>query len=775
MASNKFKITVSPLSIVAFYACVGGIWLLVVFTRVVDLFFHDKTAKMMFEINNSVFILVTAGLLYLLIRKSEAGIKERKNALARLNRSLKAYSLCHQAINRGVDEMQLMRDICRTIVEVGGYRLAWVGVAEDDEEKSVRPAVQWGDEYGYLEGLKVSWANTDEGRGPTGIAIRTGEPVVVQYIEYDPKWELWRQEALEHGFLSSISVPLIHKSRAFAALVIFSGDTKAFDDDEVKLLSELADDLSYGIATLRTAMDRRKVEKERQLLASVIEQSLEGIFLFDSEGFIQYVNPAVETITARPPQTMIGANIQTLESLEPNKKLYDAILKAITHGKVNAGRFLYKRMDGVIFEIDLTIWPIYDSGGAIISYAALIQNVTHEMQLERQLRQAQRMEAIGTLAGGIAHDFNNTLASIITCSEMAMDDAQPGGTLQELLDVILKSGLRGKNLVKQILAFSRQGEQEKQEVRVELIVGECLKLLRASLPPVIEISFNLGRDLRWIFADPTQVHQIIMNLCTNAVHAMRNRPRGMLEIWLDNVEFDNYGAVRIGTLPPGDYIRLTVKDSGHGMDKNTLERIFDPFFTTKGQAEGTGLGLSVIHRIVTTHGGAITVASEPGEGAVFNVYLPGINPGTATETEESALPVSMGCERILLVDDEEELVFAAQRMLKRLGYNVDALTDPRQALELFRSRPNSFDLVITDHSMPHINGTELARKLTCINPGIPIILCTGYDNISNYAESDGETASFICELAVKPLQRAEMAALIRRVLSEASQQEVTNG
>jgi len=773
MAWIKFKI--SPLSIVVFYACVGGIWLVVVFTKVVDLFFHDKTARMALEINNSAFILVTAGLLYLLIRKSEAGIKQRKDALIRLNRSLTAYSRCHQALIRAVDEMQLMQDICRTIVEVGGYRVAWVGVAEDDDEKSIRPVAQWGDDKGYLKNLKVNWSNTDLGRGPTGIAIRSGKPVVAQYIEYDPKWEMWREEALSHGFLSSISVPLVERDGAFAALVIFSGETRAFDDDEVTLLSELADDLSYGITTLRTAIERKKAEKERRLLASVIEQAKEGIFLFDGEGIIQYVNPAVETITGRPPQAMIGHNIHTLERREPNNKFYEAILKATTNWKKNAGRFFYKRDDGVMFEIDLTIWSVSDSAGTVISYAALIRDITPEMQLERQLRQAQRMEAIGTLAGGIAHDFNNTLASIITCSEMALEDVPAGGALNELLDVILKSGLRGKNLVKQILAFSRQGEQEKQEVRVELIVGECLKLLRASLSAAIEISFNLGGNLRWVFADPTQIHQIIMNLCTNAVHAMRNQPHGIMEIWLDNVELDIHGVGRFSDMPPGHYVCLTVKDSGHGMDEKTKERIFDPFFTTKGQAEGTGLGLSVIHGIVKHHGGTISVESEPGEGAAFSVYLPGIDPGQAAQAEECTLAATKGCERILLVDDEEELVFAEQRMLKRLGYAVDVWTDPRKALQHFRSQPECFDLVITDHSMPYMNGTELARELTRIRPGIPVILCTGYDMTASDAETDGKAAAFINELAIKPLQRDEMAVLIRRVLDDSCYEAGTDG
>ena len=671
--------------------------------------------------------------------------------------------------------MQLMQDICRTIVDVGGYRVAWVGVAENDDEKTIRPVVQWGDEKGYLKNLQVSWSNTDRGRGPTGIAIRSGEPVVAQYIEYDPKWELWRDEALKHGFLSSISVPLIERGTVFAALVIFSDEPNAFDDDEVKLLSELADDLSYGITTLRTAIERKKIEKERRLLASVIEQAKEGLFLFDGDGIIQYVNPAVEIITGRPSQEMIGHSIKTLESQEPNKIFYEAILKAITHWKKNAGRFLYKRKDGIMFEIDLTIWSVSDSAGSVISYAALIRDITHEMQLEQQLRQAQRMEAVGSMAGGIAHDFNNTLASIITCSEMALDEAPAGGPLQELLEVILKSGLRGKNLVKQILSFSRQGEQERQDVRVDQIVSECLKLLRAATPPAIDISLNLGKDLRRVFADPTQIHQVVMNLCTNAVHAMRGQSKGMLEIWLENVDLDDYSAARLGNLQPGHYLLLTVKDDGHGMDEKTRERIFDPFFTTKGHTEGTGLGLSVVHGIVKCTGGVITVESEPGEGAVFNVYLPGIDQAKAAETEEITLSSSVGHERILLVDDEEDLVFAEQRMLKKLGYLVDACTDPRQALQQFRAEPGGYDLVITDNSMPHMNGYELARELTLIRPDIPVILCTGYDLPASFTAGHGETAAFISELAIKPLERDEMAAIISRVLNESRQEVRTDG
>lgn len=773
---KKFNLRLTPLNIVTFYACIGGIWILFSCARIFSTLFIDNAAVTLLEVNSIVFILLTSWLLFFLIRKSESDIKNRKNELSKLYRALKTYSECHQILIRADNEMLLMKNICQTIVEVGGYRVAWVGVAEHDDEKSIRPVVQWGDSQGYLLNLNVNWSDTDHGRGPTGTAIKTGKPVVVKYIEYDPKWEIWRENALRHGFRSSISLPLITEGRPFAALVIFSSETRAFDANEVKLLSELAADLSYGITTLRAGAERRKVEKEYSLLASVIEQANEGIFLFNGGGVIQYVNPAVEIITGRPPDAMLGHNIHTLEDLEPNGQFYEAILKGIPCGKELASHFQYKRQDNVMFELDVITWPVSDESGHIISYVALVRDVSNEMQLERQLRSAQRMEAIGTLAGGIAHDFNNTLASIITCSEMALDEALPGSTLHELLDVVLKSGLRGKNLVKQILAFSRQGEQKRQEVPVDLVVNECLKLLRATLMPTIEIRLHIDKKIGLVFADPTQIQQIVMNLCTNAVHAMRGQANGELDLWLDNVDIDLFSVSKAGNLSSGPYLCLTVRDNGHGMDEKTIERIFDPFFSTKGQSEGTGLGLSVIHGIVSNHGGAITVESKPDQGSQFKVYLPRLDAAAHTITDTPAAAILSGAECILLVDDEAELVFGTELMLEQLGYKVITRTDPLAALQLFSTAPEQFDLIITDQAMPHMNGTDLARELTRIRPDIPIILCTGYDTVSGSGTDDnGETAEFISELALKPLIREEIATIIRRVLDNLPQSEGLHG
>jgi len=766
MHQGQRKRKLTPLNVTILFAIVGVVWgaLSCLFPAV---FSHQSGAYKGAEtVNHGLFLLATSGLLFLLLRRSEDETARGKDTLSRVNRALKTFSGCNQALVRATEEIQLMKDICRTIVEVGGYRLAWVGMAEHDSWKAVRPVAQWGDVEGYLTRLDMSWADTDRGRGPTGTAIRTGSTRIVQNILFDPSWALWREEGLKHGFRSSISLPLISNDRPLGALVIFASEKRAFGKEEVKLLEELADDLSFGIATLRMNAERKKGEKERKLLASVIEQSMEGLILFDSDGTIKYVNTAIKTITGHAPLDIVGKNVQTLEGDELTGAFYRSIWEALSRGEERSGHFIQKGKAGDFYEIDATLWSISDDSGAVSNHAVLIRDVTHEVLLERQLRQAQRMEAIATLAGGIAHDFNNNLASIITCTEMARDDVPPDSPLRELLDVVLKSSQRGRKLVKQILTFCCQGEQERQPVQIESIVNECITLMRPSLPTSISIRLRIDEKPWLIMADPTQIHQIIMNLITNAGHAMRTKG-GNLEISLNNVGLDTAAIAGAPDLISGCYLKLTVKDSGHGMDAKTMERIFDPFFTTKGHTEGTGLGLSVVHGIVRNHGGAITVSSWPDAGATFEVLLPRIDQIWHEAAGEALAPAAGGSERILLVDDEEDVVFAGKKMLERLGYRVVVGRDGLDALSIFRECPESFDLVITDQTMPLMTGTELTRELLLIRPDIPVVLCTGLGPTAERAlqREEGDVTG-IREVALKPLDRKELAEIIRRVLNK---------
>jgi PAS domain S-box-containing protein len=377
-------------------------------------------------------------------------------------------------------------------------------------------------------------------------------------------------------------------------------------------------------------------------------------------------------------------------------------------------------------------------------------------KLEAQLRQAHKMEAIGTLAGGIAHDFNNILGIIMGYAELALLKISGDDPLTENLQQVIRASHRAKDLVKQILTFSRQSEYTPQPLQPALIIKEVLKMLRASLPSAIEIRSNLTSN-SLVEADPTQIHQVIMNLCTNAGHAMRENG-GILEVSLRDVEFRD--SSHHPDLFPGSYVQLSISDTGHGMTPEVRERIFEPFFTTKGIGEGTGLGLSVVHGIIKSYQGAITVYSEPGQGTTFNIYLPRLEDRISPETQ-AVIFFPGGKERILFVDDEEALAELGRQALEHLGYAVVSRCSSVEALKAFAAQPEHFDLVITDQTMPQMTGTKLAQELLRLRPDLPIILCTGFSE-SISAERAKEIG--IKDYIMKPLVISELAKTIRRVL-----------
>ena len=382
-----------------------------------------------------------------------------------------------------------------------------------------------------------------------------------------------------------------------------------------------------------------------------------------------------------------------------------------------------------------------------------------KVELEAQLRQAQKMEAIGTLAGGIAHDFNNILSPIIMYTEIALREMGKDQELRPYLEQVLKSGKRARDLVKQILTISRRSEQQRIMLRLSPLVKESLKLLRASLPVTIDIQTQITAEWDWVLADPSEIYQVVMNLCTNAAQAMEERG-GRLSVGLDKVELAREQTSCGISVPPGNYLRLTVRDTGQGMTPGVLERIFEPYFTTKEVGKGTGLGLSMVHGIVKNYGGGIQVFSEPGKGTTFEILFPLMASEEALEPEPvAAMPG--GKERILLVDDEPDIVAAAQIILRQLGYQVTALTDANEALAAFRAGPEKFDLILTDLIMPHLSGLDLAREALALRPEIPILGCTGHAEFSSLDKTRGLG---IREIIVKPLIPAELAGAIRRLL-----------
>ncbi|WP_454063968.1 response regulator [Candidatus Nitrospira salsa] len=528
-------------------------------------------------------------------------------------------------------------------------------------------------------------------------------------------------------------------------------------------LDQYARELEESVAE-RTATLQEREERFRQLAEHIHE-----VFWLSSADKTQmfYVSPAYEAIWGRTCASLCENPSSFLEAVHPDdrERIQLAIPKQIQGTYHESYRVI--RPDGSIRWIESRAFPIKNEEGDIYRIAGIEEDITDRKRVEEALqktertyRQSSKMEAIGTLAGGIAHDFNNILTAILGYTELAIATVPKESRTNRNLQEVLTAGHRAKHLVQQILTFSRQSGQERKSIDIHQVVQEALKLLRATIPSTVEIRQNIYSQST-VLADATQVHQVIVNLCTNAEYAMRESG-GLLDLTLEDVEIKNTISTDHLDLKPGPYVRLTVKDSGPGMTAEVVERMFDPFFTTKPTGEGSGMGLAVVHGIITTHGGSILVESAPGIGTKIEVYIPTIQ--TAIwDVFSTKASIPNGKESILFVDDEETIVRLGQELLTHLGYTVTIRTSSVEALDLFRSDPHRFDLVITDQTMPTMPGDALARELLRIRPELPIILCTGFSHVvsAEKAKSMG-----IRGYLMKPLAIRDLAPIVRHVLDE---------
>ncbi|MCF8125635.1 MAG: response regulator, partial [Desulfotignum sp.] len=427
-----------------------------------------------------------------------------------------------------------------------------------------------------------------------------------------------------------------------------------------------------------------------------------------------------------------------------------------------------KKDNSSFTEDDVLLLSVFSHHAAIAIENAMLFNAMQnrlekEKFIEQKVAESERLQAIGTLAGGIAHDFNNILGAIMGYTELARMDCDELSKQHANLTKILAASYRARDLIQQILTFSRQSEIEPRPVQVNIIVKEALKLLRASLPRTIAMVEDLSCS-SIIMGDATQIHQVVMNLCTNAGQAMKERSKGVLSVSLEEVTQEVFQEKSVPAMPPGSYLRLQVADTGKGMPSHVMERIFEPFFTTKQKDQGTGMGLSVVHGIVKSHGGDIQVKTTPGEGTVFDVLLPVIRqdkqPGAAKKRLEK-LP--QGTEHILVVDDDIMLLDVAKRSLNSLGYQVTIETGSLDAIKKFKSHPEEYDLVITDMTMPEMNGDEMAMEIKAVRPDIPLVICTGFS--AEISEEIARQKGFSAFL-MKPLQLRELALVVRKILDK---------
>lgn len=497
----------------------------------------------------------------------------------------------------------------------------------------------------------------------------------------------------------------------------------------------------------------------------VVDASLDAIIVMGEDGKISLWNRYAETMFGWTSEEAIGQLLSELIIPPRYREAHtDGFRRFLATGEEN---IFGKRLeltalnkDGRELPVELSVVPHWTEQGAI--FVGFVRDMTEQSKLNERLRQAQKMEAVGTLAAGIAHDFNNILAAISGNLLLAKGDLGEGHPAQRSHAEIEKAVARAANVVRQILTFSSPKASTSESIDLAETLREAVNLLRKTIPTTVEIETEFEPGLPPIVADSTDVHQILLNLGINAHHAMPDH-RGKLEIRVERVFLNEPEAEALVTVSPGAYARLTVRDNGTGMDAGTLQRLFDPFFTTKAHGEGTGLGLAVVYGIVERHRGAISVYSEVGKGTVFHIYFPITESPVLAPVEKPVEAVQGNGERILYVDDDDSLVFMMTRMLPRLNYRVEGLDDPRLALETFRSDPDAFDLVITDMSMPVMDGPTLVKELRAIRPHLPIVMVTGYirDSDLEQARSIGVSA-----LILKPNTVQEMSADLHRILME---------
>lgn len=535
-----------------------------------------------------------------------------------------------------------------------------------------------------------------------------------------------------------------------------------YHQERENLLTRHAEALQEKVRELKAEVGARKraeaaLQKNKERLEIILESSPDPVVVYDDQGRTVFVNQAFTRVFGWRFDEVEGQSIPIVpDNLKDNAMqdfhrilAQDGAVSFETQRLTKAGQVL-----DVVISASKTPEQEGQSGRMIVN----LRDITEQLRMKAQVQQTQKMQALGTLAGGIAHDFNNILMAIIGYTELALDFAQDGTTLKENLQDVLLSGQRAKELVQQILTFSRQSKHEPKPIKIKPYVREALSLIRSSLPSTIEIRQDLRSDAL-VSGDAIQIHQVVMNLCTNAGHAMR-KTGGVLEVTLEDIEVDGDFAAAHADLRPGAYIKLSVGDSGCGMPPEVLSRIFEPFYTTKGEGEGTGMGLSVVHGIIKSHGGEIVVDSVLGQGTQAIVFLPNIkSPGGAHSPAKTRAP--RGSERILFVDDETIIARMGKCLLETLGYAVTTRTSSVEALELFRIKPHHFDLVISDLTMPNLSGDELARQIRAIRPEIPIILCTGFSTKTDQKEAE---SLGVQGFLLKPISKNDMAWKIRSVL-----------
>lgn len=530
--------------------------------------------------------------------------------------------------------------------------------------------------------------------------------------------------------------------------------------DEASVVSDSTGHPLFLQGLMFNISDRKKLEESSRLLSMAVEQSAESIVITDRDGYIRYVNPTFEKMTGYSSNEVKDQNLLFLKHEELNESFYDQFWQTIASGQVWSGRFLSKRKDGTVYNVHGTITPIRDESGEIVNFVGVQRDVTLEVQLQEALIQAQKMEAVGTLAGGIAHDFNNLLTVIFGYSELLLLKTPPGAKNHTELQTIKTAAQRGADLVKQILAFGRKLHTSRHPLSLNNEVELAQKLLCRVIPKMIRIDLNLAKDLKYINADPIQLEQLLLNFAVNAKDAMPEQG-GVITVSTKNVVLTEEHCQVVPDARPGAYVVLEFSDTGTGMQKDVRDRIFEPFFTTKNPGEGTGLGLAMVFGIVQDHGGRITCESEPGVGTTFQVYFPAIVEEEEIIQAGAASDTRGGDETILLIDDEVAVMDLGKTLLSMAGYHALTASNGKEGIELYRANKDEIALVVLDLIMPEMGGIECLHNLVQINPNVKVLLASG---LVGQVDRNKTAAAGSKGFVQKPYSMSSLLAKVREVL-----------
>lgn len=829
--------------------------------------------------------------------------KQSESALLHSHRVNRTLRLCNEALFRADNERHLFQQICDIVIKESGYRLCWVGKAEHDESFSVRVVSQSGFDEGYLNQANITWADSERGQGPVGTCIRTQQPVFVRHIAQDSSMLPWQEAALKHHLASCIAIPLITEGIAFGALTIYADGPEAFSDEEVKLLTELANDIGFGILMLRTQKEHAKARddlkksqkllndsqriakvggweydlatghvlwtdevyrihglaktyspryfgqalqfylpKDQQRLDEAFQRAVEHGESYDLElqlktaqGQAIWVRTNGHTEYQDEKVTRVYGNIiditkrkQAEASLRESELRYRSLFEGAGEGIMTVdfatmkilhvnqamchmlgytaeelrGFELFSQVGkGKAKEVESTFLKLAHSDEAIQKEVPLIHkngklidaritstrviindrlcitgfftDITQHKEAEaehqrllEQLNHAQKMEAVGRLAGGVAHDFNNMLSVIQGYSELALMQVKEGERLFRALSEIHNATVRSAALTRQLLAFARKQPSNPSKLNLNDTVAGMLRMLRRLIGEDIELLWQPSPELRQILFDPSQVDQILANLIVNARDAIQGV--GKVTIETANVSLDENYCHKHADSSPGDYVRLTVSDSGCGMSKELMTQVFDPFFTTKAKGAGTGLGLSTVYGIVKQNKGLIYVYSEPGLGSTFKIYLPVVLPPTEQKVAAIKEATIGGNETVLLVDDEPGILSMAKEVLVEYGYQIITADSPIEALVLAAEYPQAIDLLLTDVIMPNMNGKELSQQMTTQRPKLRTLYMSGYtDNVIAANHTLAKDVAFL----QKPFSVQTLLTKVRQVLDAGANAE----